>query len=246
MDWSGDGIILAVRPHGEAAAVVSLLTAEHGRWAGLVRGARGRRSGAIWQPGNLVAVAWRARVEEQLGNLSGELVVEHAARQIDDPLRLAALTAACAMVDATLPERQPHAPVFAGLLALIEGLGAQGWPADYVRWELALLGELGFGLDLSCCAATGSREDLAYVSPRTGRAVSRRAAQPYLDRLLPLPRFLVEEAVAEPAQLVDGMVLTEYFLARHVLPDRALPAARTRLLERLRRAATISGRGMTE
>src|SRR3546814_314852 len=192
MDWRDEGIVLSMRRHGEAAAIVTLLTREHGRHAGLVRGGASRRRRGELQVGNLVTATWRARLEEHLGSLSVELAESWTARLLDRPGRLAALSAATALVDAGLPEREPHPVLFESLKELLLALDRDGWAAAYVRWEVALLAELGFGLDLSCCAATGRNDELAYVSPKTGRAVSLSAGEPYRDKLLPLPAFLTD------------------------------------------------------
>lgn len=240
MEWRDEGIVLAARRHGEASLVVSLLTPGHGRHAGLVRGGGSARAGGIYQPGNRVSAHWRARLEEHLGNFRCELVAGEAARLLDDPPRLAALASACALIEAGLPERAPHPALYQGTLALIEALPGPVWGRAYVGWEVALLAELGFGLDLGACAATGVTEGLAYVSPKSGRAVSLAAGAPWHDRLLPLPRFLVDPAVtAEGAEILAGLRLTGHFLEVHLFgaSDRPLPAARGRLLERLRRGA---------
>lgn len=234
MDWIDDGIVLSARKHGETSAVASLLTRSHGRHAGLVRGGAGSRARGLYQPGNLLRASWRARLSEHLGNYSCELVRAHAAAVLDEPLPLLALGAATAMVDSALPEREPHAALFESLLALIEGLGREGWAARYVRWELAFLAELGFGLDLSSCAATGTNDGLAWVSPKSGRAVSAAAGAPWRDRLLTLPPFLLDDAESSPpsGDIAAGLRLTGYFLASHVFdPERrGLPAVRERLL----------------
>ncbi len=190
MEWSDRGIVLSSRPHGESGLVASLLTHSHGRHAGFVPGGVSRRARPIWQPGNLVEVNWRARLAEQLGNYAGELREPHAARALDDAPELAGLVAACAMVDAALPEREPHPAVFEGFHAFLAALGHAGWPVIYVKLELGLLQELGVGLDLEKCAVSGATDDLGYVSPKTGRAVSSAAAEPYKGRLLALPAFL--------------------------------------------------------
>ncbi|MGE5201872.1 MAG: DNA repair protein RecO [Acidobacteriota bacterium] len=245
MHWSGAGIVLAVRRHGESALVAHLLTREHGRHAGLVHGGQGRKGRTIYQVGNAVAVTWRARLEEQLGTFSGELAEGHAARVIDDPLRLACLAAAVAMAEAALPEREPHPRAYDGLEALLDALDRDsGWTALYARWELALLAELGFGLDLARCVVTGAGEDLVYVSPKSGQAVSRAAGEPYRSQLLPLPRFLLDAGEAEPraAEIADALRLTGFFWERRVFQPhgRKLPAARTRFIDRLGREATHS------
>jgi DNA repair protein RecO (recombination protein O) len=249
MDWTDHGIVLAQRRHGESGAIVALLTAEHGRHAGWVRTMQGPRNRGIFVPGNLVLASWRARLDEHLGTLTGELVTPFAARVLDDADRLTVLTAACAMIDLALPEREPHPRAFAALHALMEEALAPDWAASYVRWELDLLAELGFGLDLRSCAITGATDNLRYVSPRTGRAVSDTAAEPWRPKLLALPAFLTDPAVSpSPADLVAGLALTGHFLTLNLFRPHGGdgPAARTRLLERVARVATISGRSKSE
>lgn len=244
MEWAEEAIVLAARRHGESDAIAAVLTHGHGRCAGLVRGGAGRRHGPAFQPGNRIAARWRARLESQLGTLSGELVHAAAARFLDDPDRLAALAAAAAVADLALPEREPHPLAFEGLSALLAALEAgEGWQARYVRWEVDLLAELGFGLDLWSCAATGVTEDLIHVSPRSGRAVSRAAGAPYAGRLLPLPGFLRGEGEATPSAVADGLRLTGHFLDAHVFQaiGRPIPEARLRLVDRLARASTMGG-----
>jgi DNA repair protein RecO (recombination protein O) len=239
MDWRDTGFVLTARRHGESAVIVELLTEAHGRHAGLVRGGQSPKRRALLQPGNLVAASWRGRLPEHLGAFEIELVRAHAAGLIDDPDRLAALSSAAALVALALPEHEPHGDVFLGLAGLIAALDSAGWAASYVGWECALLAALGFGLDLSACAATGVNDDLAYVSPRSGRAVSRSAGRPYHDKLLPLPGFLWRETQAGGADIVAGLDLTGHFLHHHLLEPqgRGLPEARARLVERLRRLA---------
>ena len=236
MEWSDEGIVLSARRHGEAAAIVTLLTQAHGRHAGLVHGGVGRRLRGVLQPGNRVTARWRARLSEHLGTMTCEMSAALAAPLLGDPLRLAGLSAACALADWTLPEREPQSVIHGGLVHLIESLSGDTWPRLYVTWELDLLRELGFGLDLERCAATGRNDSLAFVSPQTGRAVSLSAGEPYRERLLTLPSFLTGVAAsATPRDIVDGLTLTAYFLERHVLAvgGRRLPAARQRLAERL-------------
>jgi len=247
MQWTDTGFVVAVRPHGEHALIVELLTRDHGRHLGLARGGQSPRLRAVLQLGNAVAAVWRGRLAEHLGTISCELVHAHAARLLDDPDRLAGLAAAAALVTATLPEREPHGDVFAAFAELLGALdSAADWQARYVAWECSLLAALGFGLDFSRCAATGATTSLAYVSPRTGRAVSLAAGQPYHDKLLPLPAFLWRDAVADGTDLAAGLRLTGHFLLHHVLLPQGhdLPPARLRLAQRLRHrpvAASIAG-----
>lgn len=232
MDWTDDGIVLATRKFGENGLIVSLLTREHGRHAGLVRGGAGKRAAGIYEPGNLVHAVWRARLEEQLGALSCEVRMAHAARHLSHPAQLAALISALSLVETALPEREPHASLFESLSALLVILGEPDWEQAYIRWEMILLSELGFGLDLSCCAATGTNDQLAYVSPKSGRAVSLSAGAPWKDKLLILPGFLVD---GEGGTVSDGLKLTGYFLESWLFNHlgRPVPAARTRLVDRL-------------
>lgn len=243
MEWRDAGFVLAARRHGESAIIIELLTREHGRHAGLVRGGQSPKLRAVLQPGNEVAALWRGRLAEHLGTIICEIVRSYAARILDDPDRLAALTAAAALVAAALPEREPHPDVFTSFADLLEALdSATDWPARYVRWECDLLAAVGFGLDLGRCAVTGVTTDLAYVSPRTGRAVSRAAGLPYHDKLLLLPEFLWCKEPAGRHQIALGLSLTEHFLVHHVfLPQgRTLPAARLRLAERMRQPAAAA------
>ena len=246
MQWSDDAIVLSARKHGESAVIVNLLTREHGRHAGLVRGGAGRRARGVLQPGNQVAASWRARLAEHLGTMVCELERARAAALMDDAPRLAGMRSACALAEAGLPERAPHRDVFDSTLDLLDAMaGAPGWRLDYVRWELGLLADLGYGLDLSACAATGATEDLTYISPRTGRAVSGEAARPYRNRLLPLPRFLLDDTLADAdaADVAAGLTLTGFFLERHLLAPHGavLPPARARFVATLDRPTTISG-----
>ncbi|MBE0530179.1 MAG: DNA repair protein RecO [Rhodospirillales bacterium] len=240
MEWTDEGIILSARKHGETSAIVTLLTRTYGRHAGLVRGGAGKGARGILQPGNQVEARWRARLAEHLGTLTCEMTHAFAAAVLDDADRLAALSAACSVAEAALPEREPFTPIYDGLLALLGAIGDDVWPVAYIRWELGLLTQLGFGLDLSECAATGRNDQLAYVSPKSGRAVSMAAGEPYKGKLLALPAFLAGGGNgATPGALLDGMRLTGHFLERHVFSTMGvpMPAARRRLEERLRHAA---------
>ncbi len=242
MNWTDEGIVLSVRPHGETAAIVELLTRGHGRHLGLVHGGRSRRLRPVLQTGNHVDVAWKGRLPEQLGAFSLELRRGFAgeAMATADPARLAALSS-MATLARLLPERDPHPAIYEVSLFVLGFLDdASVWPALMVRWELALLEELGFGLDLSRCAATGSNDQLRYVSPRTGRAVSMSAGEPYKDKLLVLPPFLTGRAGAGASEtdVSDGFRLTGYFLERHVLVPREgqLPEVRMRMIDAIGRA----------
>lgn len=236
MEWADEGVVLAVRRLGESGVVASLLTREHGRHPGLVHGGAGKEKRGILQPGNRVRVWWRSRLAEQLGTYRVEMRHAHAAEMFDDPDRLAALSSACALCEVALPERVPHPAAHAALVALLEALASEAWPSVYVHWELALLRDLGYGLDLTQCAATGGNDGLAYVSPKTGRAVSLSAGEPYRDKLLPLPAFLVKGGEGARDEVFAGLTLAGYFLDRHVLTPHhlAMPAARSRLVDRFR------------
>jgi DNA repair protein RecO (recombination protein O) len=241
MDWQDEGIVLAARGHGESDAIVSLFTFEHGRHTGLVRGGGGRRLRPLLQPGNRLGCTWRARLSEHLGRFAVEPLRLFAATVLDDPPALAALGAVCGLLEAGTGERDPHPSLYAGAVTLLERLARRDpdWPADYVRFELLLLAEAGFGLDLRHCALTGVEDDLAFVSPRSGRAVSRAAGAPWAAKLLPLPAFLTGGGAADAAQIVQGLKLAGWFLYRHILApaDRTMPPARERLFEMMRRQA---------
>lgn len=241
MEWSDQGIVLSTRPHGESSAIATLLTREHGRRGGLVMGGRSSRQRGALEPGTLVAARWRGRLPDHLGTLAVEPVRGYAAAFLDDPLGLAALASACALVEAAVPEHQPHPALFDGLMVLFDLLGGDAWAESYVRWEVGLLAELGFGLDLDRCAVTGVNDWLAYVSPRTGRAVSAVAGEPYRDRLLPLPGFLIGQGGGGVVEVENGLRLTGHFLERHLL-NGPLPPARARLKERY--ANTMARRGV--
>lgn len=245
MQWTDDGIVLQARRHGERALVVQLLTREHGRHAGLLRGGQSPKTRASWQIGNRMSVTWRARLAEHLGFLAGELLDSNAAKVLDDPLRLGALAAAAALAVAALPEREPHPRAYRGMVDLIAALASNDrWAVAYVEWEMLLLEELGFGLDLSSCAATGATADLIYVSPRSGHAVSAEAGAPYREKLLPLPAFLSAAAPAvrpSSRDVLDGLRLAGFFLDSRVFaPHQAkLPAARSRYVDALTRVFAI-------
>jgi len=239
MDFSDEGILISAKPLGEANTVAELLTAKHGRHLGLVRGGRSRRMRPLMQLGNRLRVTWRARLADHLGGYNVELLEPNAARVLDDQAALAAIGSLTALAK-LLPERDPHTELYYGALQVLQALDDAGlWPALLVRWEMMLLQDLGFGLDLSECAATGTDADLVYVSPKSGRAVSRDAGQPYCDRLLKLPRFLLEvDDSPAPADILAGFGLTGHFLERDVLAPQGLtlPQSRERLIALLARA----------
>lgn len=240
-------IVCAVRAHGEHGAIVRALTPSNGIQPGFVRGGRSRRLRPVLVPGNLVQAEYRARTEEQLAQLSVELVHSRAPL-LAEPLAAAGIDWACALTARALPEGQPYPRLFQaldGLLAAIEAApSARGWAAPLARYELLLLGELGFGLDLSECAATGARDDLAFVSPKSGRAVARDSAGAYIERLLPLPAFLLGGGPAPGwSDILGGLRLTGHFLARDLLIERQADvlAARARLIDRLERIGGARG-----
>lgn len=247
MEWIDEGIVLSARPHGENAAVVTLLTAAHGRHAGLLPGGQGHKARPVLQPGNRVQAKWRARLADHLGTFTFELSSAQAAQWLDNPEIVALIASACAVTEASLPERQPLPGVYAGLATLLSLSDADLWAPVYIKWEMALLQALGYGLDLSQCAASGETENLVYVSPRTGRAVSRDAGAPYQDKLFPLPAFLIGGGAWTPLDICEGLEVTGHFLSRHVFAnphsriliahDGDLPMARQRLLRFFKKKA---------
>jgi DNA repair protein RecO (recombination protein O) len=244
MQWADEGVILSVKPHGETAAVAEIFTRAHGRHLGLVHGGRSRKLRPVLQTGNHVDAVWKARLSEHLGHVVVELRKGYAAQAMEDPLALAGLSSLCALAR-LLPERDPHPNLFEVTLFVLGFLDEPHvWPALMVRWEMALLDELGFGLDLATCAATGAKEDLIYVSPKSGRAVSAAAGAPYKERLLVLPSFLAKgggqggrNGPATDADVVAGLALTGHFLLTRVLAPReqTLPEARLRLRDLIER-----------
>lgn len=233
MNWSDEAIVLSVRAHGETAAVVELLTREHGRHLGLVHGGRSRKVRPVLQTGNHVDVRWSARMEEHLGAATLEVRRAFGAEAMEDARALTGLLSLAALAR-LLPERDPHPNLFeVSLFALGFFDDPDVWPALLVRWEIALLDELGFGLDLTACAATGATRDLVYVSPKSGRAVSAAAGEPYKDRLLALPAFLRPGGGGALGQgdVRAGFALTGHFLATRLYGPRGedLPDPRLRL-----------------
>ena len=224
MEWTGEGLLIGVRRHGESSVIAETMVVGRGRHLGLVRGGRTRRLAAVLQPGNSLQLTWRARLEDQLGMFTVELIEARAARLIDDRTQLYLSQLVCEHLR-LLPERDPHDRLLGMALRLIDD------PPDgaaLARFELAVLEDLGYGLDLSACAVTGETDDLTHVSPRSGRAVSRSAAAPYVDRLLPLPSFLTTRGNASPHDIADALRLSGYFLQSHVWGPRDIAVPPTR------------------
>lgn len=222
MEWRDEGVILSVRRHGETSAIAEILTAGHGRALGLVRGGRSKAQRPVLQAGNSVQAVWRARLEDQLGTFIVEPMLLRAGAIMEEPFRLAGLATITGLAQ-LLPEREPHPRIYDAMRVVLDAVEDDAvWPALLVRWELGLLEELGFGLDLSACAATGRRDDLAYVSPKSGKAVSAEAGMPYRDRLFRLPAFLREQADAPPSDVIEGLRLASYFLERHLFEPRGV------------------------
>ncbi|MGH6985774.1 MAG: DNA repair protein RecO [Caulobacteraceae bacterium] len=243
MEFEDEAFVLSARLHGETGAIVELLTREHGKQLAHIAGGASRRMKPILQPGTKVVARYRARLAEQLGSARLEAIGEGPSVLFSDPLALAGLAAACAIAAGALAEREAHPGVFSAFERLMEALANPDlWPAILVRFEAGLLGELGYGFDFSRCAVTGSSDDLVFVSPRTGRAVSRAAAEPYRSRLLPLPAFLVSsQARVAAGDVGAGLELTGYFLARCVFANLSepLPTSRRALIPRLAAAGRL-------
>jgi DNA repair protein RecO (recombination protein O) len=236
MEWDAPAIILDVRPYGEGDAVATVMTREHGLHRGLARGGASRGKAATWQPGNMLQIQWTARLSDQLGSFTGEMIHAGAAYAMQEAMPLAMLTAACSVAEGALPEREPLPRIFDGLLHLIPRLPlGDSTLTEVIQWELIVLSDLGYGLDLSACAVTGRTEGLTYVSPKTGRAVSDEGAGAWAAKLLPLPGFLNGSASPDLVGWRDGLRLTGHFLARDAFghQHRPLPQARRMLYDRV-------------
>jgi DNA repair protein RecO (recombination protein O) len=245
MDWSEDAIILHIRPHGETSAVAEVFARGQGRHLGLVKGGKSKKLRPVLQTGNLVAAHWRARLADHLGFFVVELAEPFAAQALDDPLALAGVSTLTGLAR-LLPERDPHPMLYDLALLMFRHFGEpELWPLILARWELQLLSELGFGLDLGRCTATGTTERLIYVSPKSGRAVSAEAGEPYREKLLALPAFLRDRTSADagPRDILDALALTGHFFDLHVLGPRNLrfPEGRQHLLQALRRQGGSAG-----
>lgn len=238
MEWRDQGILLSARKHGETAAIIEVFTQDHGRHAGVVRGGISRKIAPVLQPGNQIDVTWRARVEDQLGTFTVEPIRSRTAA-LSDRIALAGLNATTALLRFSLPEREAHHPLYIRSVTLMDLLShPAAFPLAYLRWELELLEELGFGLDLTRCAVTGDMDDLAYVSPRSGRAVSTAGAGEWAPKLLPLPQCLLGQGPVIDTEILEGFQLTGYFLEHHLAKsfgDKPLPESRARFLDLLKR-----------
>lgn len=239
MQWRGQGILLSVRRHGETSAIIEVFTPEQGRHAGVVRGGTSRKIAPILQPGAQLDVAWWARLDNHIGTFTVEPLHSRAAQVMNDRLALAGMLSVLALLRFALPERAPQPGLYARSLALLDMLGQSDlWPLAYLRWEQALLDDMGFGLDLGACAVTGATTDLAYVSPKSGRAVSRAGAGEWASRLLPLPACLLGQGVGDLEDVMQGLQVTGHFLLHHLAPGlgaSALPDARLRFVDALAR-----------
>lgn len=235
MEWRDQGILLSSRRHGENSVIIEVFTPAQGRHAGVVRGGTSRKIAPILQPGAQLDLMWRARLEDHIGSFTVEPVRSRAAVAMSDRLALAGLNAVTGLVSFCLPEREVHLPLYQRTEALLDLLG-QGdvWPLAYLRWEVSLLEEMGYGLDLTACAVTGAADGLAYVSPKSGRAVSHKGAGEWADRLLPLPDVLRGLGEAPDAEIAEAFKTTGYFLSEHLAADlggKPLPPARARFVE---------------
>lgn len=236
MEFDDDGIVLTARAHGETHAIAEIFTANHGRWAGLVYGGQGRKMQPLLQAGNGVRVHWRGRGAGTLGNFALELTAPRAGDLMQDALSLSALSASCSVALSCLPEREAHAPSYEAMVILLDVMeNVQIWPALMARWEVGLLAELGFGLTLDKCAASGTSDDLIYVSPKSAQAVSASAGEPYKDKLFALPEFL-KGGPASIAEAAAGLEMTGYFIETRILhpTDRELPLPRQKIVTRLK------------
>ena len=240
MEWRDEAILLSSRRHGESAAIIDVFSPGHGRGSGIVRGGASRKLAPILQPGAQLDVTWKARLEDHLGVFTVEPIRSRAAASLGDRLSLAGLNAVVSLLLFCLPEREVHGRLYDKTRSLLDLLGQpEIWPLAYLRWELALLDDLGFGLDLSECAVLGvAGDELIYVSPKTGRAVSRAGAGEWADRLLPLPPSLIGQGTAEDNDVLEALGVTGYFLGQRVAPElghKSLPDARARFVDRLAR-----------
>ena len=241
MEWRDEGVLLSVRKHGEGSAIIEVFTEQHGRHAGLVRGGGSRRMSPILQPGAQLSIEWKARLEDHLGSYIIDPIKSRAVQIMSDRAALAAMGTVSALLCLGLPEREAHHDLYARTIDLVDAIGeVADWPARYALWENALLSDMGFGLDFSECAATGATQDLIYVSPRSGRAVSREGGKDYADLMLPLPRFLrMDDPTEDTRTVAESLRTTGHFIEAWLMPAlgrNKLPSARGRLIAALNRA----------
>ena len=243
MEWRDAGILLSVRRHGESSAIIEVFTEGHGRHAGVVRGGTSRKVAPILQPGAQLDLTWRARLEDHIGAFSVEPIRSRAAQVMSSRLALAGLNSVAALLAFCLPEREAHAALYRQSEQLMDLLGQDDiWPLAYMHWERALLEEMGYGLDLSSCAVTGATDDLCFVSPKSGRAVSANGAGDWADRLLPLPPVMLGAGDAPDTEVIEALGTTGYFLSEKLAPDlghKPLPEARARFLQAFRRQSGL-------
>jgi DNA repair protein RecO (recombination protein O) len=241
IEWRDEGALIRVRKHGESSAIIEVFTPSRGLTAGIVRGGTSRKIAPTLQPGAQLDVTWKARLEDHLGSFTVEPIRSRTAQVMQDRLALAGLNAVTGLLSFLLPDREAHAQLYARTIQLLDLLGQNDvWPLAYLQWEIALLDEMGFGMDLSACAVSGLNDDLFYVSPRTGRAVSRLAAGEWADRLLPLPHVLLGKGDADLNEIVLALRTTGHFLNNHLaksLGNLPIPEARQRLVDAMKRLA---------
>jgi DNA repair protein RecO (recombination protein O) len=235
VEWRDHGILLSCRRHGETAVIIDVFTEDHGRHAGIVHGGASRKKAPVLQPGAQLDLLWRARLEDHLGSYQAEPLRSRVAAALSGRLALAGLNAVAGLLGFCLPERAPYRDLYKQTEQLLDLLGQDDlWPLAYLKWEMTLLETMGFGLDLSACAVSGRNEDLAYISPKTGRAVSRQDAGQWVNRLLPLPPVLRGEGTGPDHEVAQGLRTTGYFLEMHLAPslgNRPLPEARGRFMD---------------
>jgi DNA repair protein RecO (recombination protein O) len=241
IEWRDEGALIRVRKHGESSVIIEVFTPSRGLTAGIVRGGTSRKIAPTLQPGAQLDVTWKARLEDHLGSFTVEPIRSRTAQVMQDRLALAGLNAVTGLLSFLLPDREAHAPLYDRTIQLLDLLGQnEVWPLAYLQWEVALLDEMGFGMDLSACAVSGLNDDLFYVSPRTGRAVSRLAAGEWADRLLPLPHVLLGKGDADLTEIVLALRTTGHFLNNHLaksLGNQPIPEARQRLIDTMKRLA---------
>ena len=235
MEWRDQGVLLSMRRHGESSAIIDVFTEEHGRHAGVVRGGASRKMAPILQPGAQLDVAWRARLEDHIGSYSVEPLRARSGHILSDRLALSGLNAVTSLLSFSLPEREPQPSIYRRTMGVLDLLGEpEIWPLAYLRWEIGLLEDLGFGMDLSSCAVTGALDGLVYVSPKSGRAVSKAGAGDWADRLLALPPVMLRQGEAPDHEIAQALETTGFFLKEHLAPmmrNRPLPDARARFVE---------------